>query len=289
MGLMLGYQANQAAAKFSRDLKIPYNVRYWKPKGSLMNRNTDIDLVLVDYINYAIAQGWISVGSGGVTNGDKGDVVVSGGGTTWTIDNNVVSFEKQADIATATIIGRVTAGTGDPEALTGTQATTLLNVFTSALKGLAPASGGGTTNFLRADGTWAAPSGGVTVSNDALTQGTVTANTYRLGGTATTISTPAAGEYTLTVQSGAHLMSARIFGNNTTLNGSNEMLIRVNNSANSLDRTFVVQLYDANNNALVDQQVTATVHTQSVSGNVTLITIPGLNGFGATGFYVEIR
>jgi len=33
-------------------------------------------------------------------------------------------------------------------------------VFTSTVNGLAPASGGGTTNFLRADGTWAAPSGG---------------------------------------------------------------------------------------------------------------------------------
>lgn len=31
---------------------------------------------------------------------------------------------------------------------------------TSGAAGFAPASGGGTTNFLRADGTWAAPSGG---------------------------------------------------------------------------------------------------------------------------------
>ncbi len=65
-----------------------------------------------------------------------------------------------ADMATARIKGRVTAGTGDPEDLTGTQATTLLDTFTTSLKGLAPASGGGTTNFLRADGTWAAPPGG---------------------------------------------------------------------------------------------------------------------------------
>ena len=34
------------------------------------------------------------------------------------------------------------------------------SVFTSVANGLAPASGGGTTNFLRADGTWAAPPGG---------------------------------------------------------------------------------------------------------------------------------
>lgn len=41
---------------------------------------------------------------------------------------------------------------------TGTDVT--LPLVTSGDAGLAPASGGGTTNFLRADGTWAAPSGG---------------------------------------------------------------------------------------------------------------------------------
>lgn len=67
---------------------------------------------------------------------------------------------SQTSMATARLLGRVTAGTGVAEEVTGTQATTLLDVFTSGLKGLAPASGGGTTNFLRADGTWAAPAGG---------------------------------------------------------------------------------------------------------------------------------
>ena len=33
-------------------------------------------------------------------------------------------------------------------------------LFTAAVKGLVPASGGGTTNYLRADGTFAAPGGG---------------------------------------------------------------------------------------------------------------------------------
>jgi hypothetical protein len=98
--------------------------------------------------------------SGGVTDGDKGDVTVSSSGTVWTIDNDVVSNAKLANMATATLKGRTSAGSGDPEDLTGTQATTLLDVFTSALKGLVPASGGGTTNFLRADGTFAAPPGG---------------------------------------------------------------------------------------------------------------------------------
>jgi hypothetical protein len=94
-----------------------------------------------------------------------GDVT---GATALTIANDAVTNAKLANVATATIKGRVTAATGDPEDLTGTQATTLLDTFTSALKGLAPASGGGTTNFLRADGTWAAAGGGspVTVQDE---------------------------------------------------------------------------------------------------------------------------
>jgi Major tropism determinant N-terminal domain/Repeat of unknown function (DUF5907) len=99
-------------------------------------------------------------GGGGVSDGDKGDITVSGSGTVWTIDAGVVTLAKMADVATDRFIGRTTVGTGVPEALTGTQATELLDTFTTSLKGLAPASGGGTTNFLRADGTWAAPGGG---------------------------------------------------------------------------------------------------------------------------------
>jgi len=44
--------------------------------------------------------------------------------------------------------------------LTDTQLTTHINAFSSSLSGAVPASGGGTTNFMRADGTWAAPAGG---------------------------------------------------------------------------------------------------------------------------------
>ena len=102
----------------------------------------------------------------GTNTGDQtitltGDVTGSGTGSfAASIANNAVTLAKIQDLTTARILGRVTAGTGDPEQLTGTQVTTLLDTFTSSLKGLAPASGGGTTNFLRADGTWVAPSGG---------------------------------------------------------------------------------------------------------------------------------
>jgi hypothetical protein len=93
-----------------------------------------------------------------VSDGDKGDVVVSGTGSVWTIDNKVVTYSKIQDVsATSRFLGRITAGAGDIEELTPTQATSLLNAFTSLLKGLVPASGGGTVNFLRADGVFAAP------------------------------------------------------------------------------------------------------------------------------------
>ena len=52
------------------------------------------------------------------------------------------------------------------------QFTTFCNPFTSALSGCAPASGGGTANFLRSDGAWAPPPSAVllatlTASNSA--------------------------------------------------------------------------------------------------------------------------
>ena len=60
-----------------------------------------------------------------------------------------------ADITDSTSAGRALITAADAAAQTA-----LLNNFTSALKGLVPSSGGGTTNFLRADGTWAAAGGG---------------------------------------------------------------------------------------------------------------------------------
>ncbi len=57
----------------------------------------------------------------------------------------------------STILARLAAG--NMVAATPTEVTALLNLFTSLLKGLVPASGGGVLNFLRADGSWAAPAG----------------------------------------------------------------------------------------------------------------------------------
>ena len=110
----------------------------------------------------------VSASNGGVTDGDKGDVTVSGSGAVWSIDAGVVTNAKLADMASGAIKGRALAGAGGPQDLTGAQVTALLDGFTSTTKGVVPASGGGTANFLRADGTWAAPAGGGGGSGDVV-------------------------------------------------------------------------------------------------------------------------
>lgn len=102
-----------------------------------------------------------------------GDVTNTAGSLATTISNSVVTNAKLADMAQSTIKGRAAgSGTGAPVDLTSTQATAILDLFTSTLQGLVPASGGGTTNFLRADGTFAAPSGtGITQLTGDVTAG----------------------------------------------------------------------------------------------------------------------
>lgn len=92
-------------------------------------------------------------GTYGISNTNGTNITRTGG--------TIASFATAAttgtitDIANSTAAGRSMLSAADAAAQTA-----LLNTVTSSLKGLAPASGGGTTNFLRADLTWAAPSGG---------------------------------------------------------------------------------------------------------------------------------
>jgi hypothetical protein len=76
------------------------------------------------------------------------------------VGDGKISLIKMADLPAKTIIGNNTNAASIPLALTPTEVTAMLNVFTSTLDGIVPASGGGTTKYLRADGTWVVPSGG---------------------------------------------------------------------------------------------------------------------------------
>lgn len=88
------------------------------------------------------------------------------------IANSAVTLAKIANIATSRILGRVTAGSGVVEELTGAQATTLLDLFSTSAttKGLVPGSNGvAATHYLDASGNWSVPAGGGAVPTGGTT------------------------------------------------------------------------------------------------------------------------
>lgn len=84
-----------------------------------------------------------------------------------------------------TILGNNTGISASPIALSVAQVNAILPIFTSTLNGITPLSGGGTANFLRADGTWAA------VTTGTVTSVSVTNANGFAGTVATATSTPA--------------------------------------------------------------------------------------------------
>lgn len=173
---------------------------------------------------------------------------ISGTGTTaitTTIGANKVTNSMLAQVTTATIKGRITTGTGNVEDLSGTQVTTLIDLFTSTVKGVVPASGGGTTNFLRADGTWAAPpSGG--------------------GYTVTSVSTT----YTETATSGTKVIRANTTGGTFTIN----LPTAVGNTATIIIKKVAGTpslVVDANGTQTIDGGLTATL--AKVNESITLL------------------
>jgi hypothetical protein len=100
-----------------------------------------------------------SVGGVSLSSPSNGQVLKFNG-TNW------VNATDETGGAGATNLG-YTAATRVLTSDTGTDVT--LPLVSSGDAGLAPASGGGTTNFLRADGTWQAPAGGGTVTSVGMT------------------------------------------------------------------------------------------------------------------------
>lgn len=124
-----------------------------------------------------------SAGGSGQATALSGDATITAAGVL-TISSSAITNAKLANMVNGTIKGRTTAGTGAPEDLTGTQATALLTNFvgdsgSGGTKGLVPAPAAGDAaagKFLKADGSWAAPTASVTyrAGTAALTSGDTT-------------------------------------------------------------------------------------------------------------------
>lgn len=117
----------------------------------------------------ALTSGNILVGNGSNVAASvsmSGDITISNAGVT-AIGANKVTNAMLAQVATARFKGRTTAGSGDVEDLTASQATALLDAFTGdsgsgGVKGLVPAPAAGDAaafKFLSAGGTWTVPTG----------------------------------------------------------------------------------------------------------------------------------
>jgi hypothetical protein len=109
--------------------------------------------------------------TGGISDGDKGDITVSASGATWTIDDGVVTFAKMQDIATNRILGRSTAGVGSIEALADSDARTIMGLATSDSPQFAGIElGHATQNTLTAS------AGVLSIEGTAIPKGTGTSN-----------------------------------------------------------------------------------------------------------------
>lgn len=147
-------------------------------KISWRNNANDGNLILAVNASDELTYEGATLTFGGLT-GITGDVVATGPGsavatiqpltiTTGKLVDNSATNSKLADVPTLTFKGRITASTGDPEDLTATQATSILNPMVGdsgagGTKGLVPAPAAGdaaSLKFLKADGTWQVPAGG---------------------------------------------------------------------------------------------------------------------------------
>jgi len=268
---------NLGLNRLNSDPKVPTKIFMMEGDDFTSRRRTDqhniYEIDLYYAIEEAVSAGLINIP--GLTPPDGSETKVESG-------NDNITIAGDGTIATPYIIS--STGKSDTVTIDGDGDTTPFEIIPL---GTANALVNNASSLAVLDAAISGGGGGFTTDN--LTSGAFNANITRSGGSATTLSTPSAGEFVFDIKEFSNFQKASIFGNNTTLNGFGELTLRFDNSANAEDLRFIVQIYDATSNSLVDQQITATVHNITISSNITTIIIPGLNGFGSAGYYIEIR
>jgi hypothetical protein len=175
----------------------------------------------------------IAATSGGVSDGDKGDITVSGSGTTWTIDNSVVTLAKIANAsASSKLLGSGASGSGAAysEITLGTN----LSMSGTTLN----ATGGGSGGVSLLAQSNAAISLTGTTTETTLATYTLPANTLGANGILRITSfwscNNTANNHTARVRFGGTLGTVYLTDNlNSRLNGQGITHIRANNATNS--------------------------------------------------------
>lgn len=235
-------------------------------------------------------------GGGGGAITLTGNVTGSGTGSIITaIAPNVVTNTMLVGMAANTLKGNGTGGTASPTDLTFTQVTASLNVFSSTLKGLVPLSGGGTTTFLRADGTWATTLSGLTTNALIIGGSATTAVSLGSLGTASTVlhgnasGAPTFGSVALATDVSGTLQAAQfpaLTGAITTTAGSLATTLGANTVANSNLTTMAAHTFKGNNTASTGTvlDLTATQLTAELNQFTSLLQglVPSSSGGSVT-------
>ena len=176
------------AATHSSTSRFSATPKTGRPNYALYTANGDVDL---------------NVNSGNTTVG--GNLTVQGVGT-----SNFAGTLEQASHQVFSVTGN---------GITSSGATVSCVAFTSSVLGCAPASGGGSTNFLRADGTWTTPAGvlsGLTSGDIPVATGANTLGNSDETDNGTTFAS-AGGQFAVALATGAVLAANGSFSNASNL------------------------------------------------------------------------
>ena len=130
--------------------------------------------------------------------------------------------------------------------------------------------------------------GGSSLSYVALTSGDAIFNIMYAGPAVPVLTSSGVGTYTLTIPDGTYVNWINAKCNTSTLNGSNEFIVKYNNVANSFPRRLSVE-YNGNNGALLNPFDFSMNYTQTVAANETTIVIPNGNALGSNGFWIILN
>jgi len=213
------------------------------------------------------SSGTIAITSNAFTSTQPGHVPASGGG----VANFLRADGTWDQLPFSDITGTIASSQVPVGAVTQWQSSlsigwsqiTGVPTFTSTVAGIAPASGGGTSNFLRADGSWATPpASGGTVSSIGVASGGVQSGALTVSGSPVTSS----GTITIT----PNLFSASVAGVAPASGGGTVNYLRADGSWTTVPASSVTGLAtSATTDATNASNITGgTLSNARINGNV---------------------